>query len=40
MGANKMTHASLFWFVVPPFFFVAAAVVHYVMTRPKNDKRI
>ncbi len=34
-----MTDASLFWFVVPPLLFVAAAVVYFIMTGPKNDRR-
>lgn len=34
-----MTLASLFWFIVPPLFFVAAAVAYYVMTGPKNHSR-
>ena len=34
-----MTLSSLFWFIVPPLFFVAAAVVYYVKTGPKNDTR-
>jgi hypothetical protein len=38
-GARKMTLASLFWFIVPPLFFVAAAVVYYIMTGPKKDSR-
>lgn len=38
-GAQKMTLASLFWFIVPPLFFVAAAVAYYMMTSPKNDRR-
>lgn len=38
-GAHKMTLASLFWFIVPPLFFVAAAVAYYLMTGPKNDTR-
>ena len=38
-GAQRMTLASLFWFIVPPLFFVAAAVVYYIMTGPKKDSR-
>jgi hypothetical protein len=34
-----MTSASLFWFIVPPLFFVAAAVAYYILTKPKNDSR-
>jgi len=34
-----MTLASLFWFIVPPLFFVAAAVAYYKMTGPKNDTK-
>jgi hypothetical protein len=34
-----MTHESLFWFVLPPLLFVAAAVVYFVLTGPKNDSR-
>jgi hypothetical protein len=37
--AKMMSHASLFWFIVPPLLFMAAAVVHYIMTRPKNRGR-
>ena len=34
-----MTLASLFWFIVPPLFFVAAAVAYYILTGRHNDTR-
>jgi hypothetical protein len=35
-----MTLANLLWFIVPPLFFVAAAVAYYLITGPKNDTRV